>query len=105
MNTIRRLTAGRHVPAALRIVLTDWADACSDKSGRFRSGGRLYSRILVISFAISLFAPFLRCQSAPAPEPVLQTNNAVPHADKHILGIIPNFRTAALPVPYQPILS
>ena len=63
----------------------------------------MYYRIFVIGSAISLFAPFLRCQSAPAPEPVLQTNNAVPHADKHILGIIPNFRTAALPAPYQPI--
>jgi hypothetical protein len=63
----------------------------------------LYARILVISSAISLFAPFLRCQSGPAPEPVVQTSNAVPHADKRILGIIPNFRAAALPVPYQPI--
>jgi len=62
----------------------------------------MYYRIFVIGSAISLFAPFLRCQSEPAPDPAAQTNNTVPHADKHVLGIIPNFRTAALPVPYQP---
>jgi hypothetical protein len=63
----------------------------------------MYCRMLVIGSAISVFAPFLRCQSDPGSNPVAQTNNTVPHADKHILGIIPNFRTAALPVPYQPI--
>jgi hypothetical protein len=63
----------------------------------------LHSRILVISSAICLFAPALLCQPAADPAPVTQSPNAVPHADKHILGIIPNFRTASLPVPYQPL--
>jgi hypothetical protein len=63
----------------------------------------LNSRILLLGSAISLFAPFSRCQSDRAPDRVTQTNDAVPRADRRILGIIPNFRTAALPVPYQPI--
>jgi len=63
----------------------------------------VYSRILVLSSVLSFVAPFSMCQSGPDSTPVTQTTNAVPHSDKHILGIIPNFRTAALPVPYQPI--
>ena len=63
----------------------------------------MYSRILILSSTLSLLAPLSRSQSDPPPAPVTQTTNAVPHADKHILGIIPNFRTATLPVPYQAI--
>jgi hypothetical protein len=41
--------------------------------------------------------------SGPDPAPDPASLNAVPHSDKHILGIIPNFRTSELPVPYTPI--
>jgi hypothetical protein len=61
------------------------------------------SRFLILSSALCVFAAFSPCQQSPDPSAAAPTLNAVPHADKHILGIIPNFRTASLPVPYRAI--
>ena len=43
------------------------------------------------------------CQSSPDAGAPSATTNAVPHSDNHIFGIIPNFRTSPMLVPYKPI--
>jgi len=53
-------------------------------------------RSLTIAAGMTVFVSVCACQQDPV-------TNAVPHADKHILGIIPNFRTSEMPNPYQPI--
>ena len=58
---------------------------------------------LVIAAGVGLFASVSPCQqdsSAGAPAPIADT---APHADKHILGIIPNFRTSPTLDQYKPI--
>jgi hypothetical protein len=58
-------------------------------------------RSLAIVAGVALFASMSPCQQDP---PVAaQPSEAPPHADKHILGIIPNFRTSPTLNPYQPI--
>ena len=58
----------------------------------------LFGALSILSSGMSL------CQSGPDPlaAPV-ETANAVPHVDKHVLGIIPNFRTQEMPAVYTPI--
>lgn len=43
------------------------------------------------------------CQQDPPVGSQASETNAVPHSDTHILGIIPNFRTAPTPDTYAPI--
>jgi hypothetical protein len=50
----------------------------------------------------SLFAACALCQ-APADSTPVDSKNAATHIDKHVLGIIPNFRTQEMPVIYSPI--
>jgi hypothetical protein len=60
-------------------------------------------RILLMGLAMAISAPMSPGQASPDAGDSPDTTNAVPHSDKHIFGIIPNFRTAAMPVPYKPI--
>lgn len=52
---------------------------------------------------MAVFVSVAPCQQDPPAGSQANATNAVPHTDKHILGIIPNFRTSQLPVPYAPL--
>jgi hypothetical protein len=56
-------------------------------------------RTLRVAALTTLFAAFALCQT-PA-----DSTNAAPHVDKHVLGIIPNFRTQETPAVYTPITT
>jgi hypothetical protein len=62
-------------------------------------------KALIAAAALAVFTSTAPCQQNPADpsSAVDATANAVPHSDKHILGIIPNFRTTEMPVNYEPI--
>lgn len=60
-------------------------------------------RILFTGLAVVFLAPVAPCQSAPDGSSTPETTNAVPHSDKHIFGIIPNFRTSPTLANYAPI--
>ena len=60
-------------------------------------------RILFTGLAVVFFAPVAPCQSTPDGSAAPDTTNAVPHSDKHIFGIIPNFRTSPTLANYAPI--
>jgi hypothetical protein len=60
-------------------------------------------RSFVIAAVVAALPGVAPCQQDPPAETAPTTNAVVPHSDKHILGIIPNFRTASMPVPYQPL--
>lgn len=60
-------------------------------------------RSLVIAAGVAAFPWVAPCQQDPPVETPATADAAVPHSDKHILGIIPNFRTSPTLVLYQPI--
>lgn len=72
------------------------------------SGGLLLIRFVMVAASIAALPWVASCQqdtsgAAPAGG-APATQNVVPtHADKHILGIIPNFRTSPPLNPYKPI--
>ena len=61
------------------------------------------SRFLTIAAGAVLFASVSLCQQAPADTAQAPQADAGSHADKHILGIIPNFRTSPTLDHYVPI--
>jgi hypothetical protein len=69
---------------------------------KFRPGGLLTLRSLVIAAGVALVASLSPCQQSP-PDAQPPDPGAAPQTNKHILGIIPNFRTAPTMVPYKPI--
>jgi hypothetical protein len=71
--------------------MTDWKKAV------------LSYQILLMLFALTLYATVSPGQSSPDAGASPHATNAVPHSDDHIFGIIPNFRTAPGPVHYEPI--
>jgi hypothetical protein len=60
-------------------------------------------RILLMGLILAFFAPVCPCQSSPDAGAPPETTNIVPHSDKHIFGIIPNFRTSPTLANYQPL--
>ena len=60
-------------------------------------------RSLMIAAAIAALPWVACCQQDPSVATSATENVAAPHSDKHILGIIPNFRTSPLLNPYKPI--
>jgi hypothetical protein len=60
-------------------------------------------RILFTVLVVVVFAPVSPGQSSPDASASPDTTNAVPHSDKHIFGIIPNFRTSPTLAKYEPI--
>src|ERR1700685_33204 len=62
-------------------------------------------RPLLIAACAAWLASVSPCQQATPEASQATAPNAVPeHADKHILGIIPNFRTSPMLDHYEPIL-
>jgi hypothetical protein len=79
--------------------------ASNDQSGKEITTS---CRHLLVVVALSLLARVSPGQTTPAADPAAvdpaPTNtNAVPHSDKHIFGIIPNFRTSPELAHYEPI--
>ena len=62
----------------------------------------LIFRSLAIAAGVALLASLSPCQQSP-PDAQATDPGAAPQSNKHILGIIPNFRTAPVIVPYKPI--
>jgi hypothetical protein len=61
-------------------------------------------RSLVIAAGMAVLVSPSPCQQDPPADSQANETNAVPpHTDKHILGIIPNFRTSPFPDTYTPI--
>jgi hypothetical protein len=60
-------------------------------------------RALVITAGVALLVSASPCQQSPPDAAQAKEIDAVPHSDKHILGIIPNFRTSPTPDKYDPI--
>ena len=60
-------------------------------------------RILLTVLVAVVCAPVSPGQSSPDASASPDTTNAVPHSDKHIFGIIPNFRTSPTLAKYEPI--
>jgi hypothetical protein len=63
----------------------------------------LLYRILLMGLMLTASAPLSLSQSSSDAGTSPNTTNAVPQSNSHILGIIPNFRTAPAPVSYEPI--
>ena len=62
-------------------------------------------RSLVIAAGVTALPWVVSCQQNPPVGTPAAQNMAVPHSDKHILGIIPNFRTSPTLDPYTPITA
>ena len=62
-------------------------------------------RSLAVATGVALLASVSPCQKTPSDGAQATDNNAVSHSDKHILGIIPNFRTSPTLDHYAPISS
>src|SRR5258708_17093977 len=64
-------------------------------------------KFLLAGATLVLFASLSPCQLSPAaatpPDTTNATANAVPQSNKHIFGIIPNFRTSETLAHYEPI--
>jgi len=60
-------------------------------------------RSLVIAGCVAVSVSVSPCQQDPPASPEANQTNVAPHTDKHILGIIPNFRTSPTPDTYAPI--
>src|ERR1700722_18380814 len=69
----------------------------------YRREAILPYRILFAGLAVVVFAPVSPGQSSPDASAAPETTNAVPHSDKHIFGIIPNFRSSPTPAKYEPL--
>jgi hypothetical protein len=68
----------------------------------------LPSLALTVATALVFFASVSPCQQTPSsdvqpPAVVNAVPNAAPHVDKHILGIVPNFRTSPMFTTYEPL--
>jgi hypothetical protein len=60
-------------------------------------------RSLAIAAGVTFFASMSPCQQDPAAGAPTPATDTVAHSDKHILGIIPNFRTSPTLDHYAPI--
>jgi hypothetical protein len=60
-------------------------------------------RSLAMAAGVVLLASVSPCQQASSDGVQAADNNVVTHVDKHVLGIIPNFRTSPTLDPYVPI--
>ena len=65
----------------------------------------LIFRAVVITAGVALLVSASPCQQQSPPDGAQanDTTNVVPHSDKHVLWIIPNFRTSPTPAIYKPI--
>jgi hypothetical protein len=63
----------------------------------------LVLRFLVIAAGVAALPWVSPCQQAPTDAAPVADTTAAPHSDKHILGIIPNFRTSPTLDEYKPI--
>jgi hypothetical protein len=63
----------------------------------------LLFRSLAVAAGVALIVSVSPCQQASSDGAQATDNNAVTHSDKHILGIIPNFRTSPTLDHYAPI--
>ena len=57
----------------------------------------------MIAVGVALLASVSPCQQDPPDGAQAKEANTIPHSDKHIFGIIPNFRTSPTLDPYEPI--
>jgi hypothetical protein len=67
------------------------------------SGGLLVIRCLLLAAGVAALPWVAPCQQDLPAGASAAEDNAVPHSEKHILGIIPNFRTSPTLEPYKPI--